>query len=50
MVIPEDKETGKLSSRTYYRYFRAGGSSIAIILIILALFAGEVSWDKTLCK
>ena len=42
MVIPEEKERGTISSGTYSRYFRAGGSPVVLLLVFLALLSGEV--------
>jgi hypothetical protein len=42
-MIPEEKERGAVSSTTYYRYFRAGGSLLTILFVFASLFFGEVS-------
>ena len=42
MVIPEEKERGTVSARTYYHYFRAGGGTLLIVTVFLCLLFGEV--------
>ena len=42
VVIPEEKEQGTISTKTYYRYFRAGGGILFIIAVLSSLCAGEV--------
>ncbi len=41
-MIPEEKEQGTISTKTYYHYFRAGGSALFIIAVFLSLISGEV--------
>ena len=43
MIIPEEKEQGTISTKTYYHYFRAGATVVFMVAVIVSLFLGEVS-------
>ena len=43
VVIPEEKEQGTISTRTYYQYFRAGGTPVLVMGVFLCLLLGDVS-------
>lgn len=41
-VIPEEREQGTISTKTYYQYFRAGGHLVLLIAVVAGLVLGEV--------
>ena len=43
MIVPEEKEQGTISAKTYFNYFRAGGAIVLMVAVLMSFFLGEVS-------
>ena len=39
---PEEKAHGSISTKTYVRFFRAGANYLALLMVLLSFFIGEV--------
>ena len=43
----EERAHGTVSMKTYYSYFRAGGNFLFLFVVLVILFAAEVSFDSS---
>ena len=46
----EEKAHGRISMKTYYQLFRAGGSLLAVLLVAVVFVMGEVGFARQMSQ